>query len=73
MERVHLESEIQQVLPPLLDHPSAGVLSSRGWGVDSATRVGLTLPDSVEPGTTPVSLLPGGSGMEVGDTRRMPR
>lgn len=45
MERVHLESEIQQVLPPLLDHPSAGVLSSRGWGVDSATRVGLTLPD----------------------------
>lgn len=36
MERAHLESEIQQVPPPLLGHPSAGVLSSRGWGwVDS--------------------------------------
>jgi len=33
MERAHLESEIQQVLPPLLHHPSAGVLSSRGWGL----------------------------------------
>ena len=35
--------------------------------------VSLYPTDSVEPGTTPVSLLPGGSGMEVGDTRRMPR
>lgn len=45
MERAHLESEIQQVPPPLLGHPSAGVLSSRGWGwVDSPA-----LRESVSP------------------------
>lgn len=34
----HLESEIQQVPPPLLGHPSTGVLSLRGWGFDSPVR-----------------------------------
>jgi len=58
MERAHLESEIQQVPPPLLGHPSAGVLSSRGWGVDSPVRRESVSPfptDPIEPGTTPVS------------------
>lgn len=57
MERAHLESEIQQVPPPLLGHPSAGVLSSRGWGVDSPVRRESVSPfptDPIEPGTTPV-------------------
>lgn len=34
----HLESEIQQVPPPLLGHPSTGVLSLRGRGFDSPVR-----------------------------------
>lgn len=58
MERAHLESEIQQVPPPLLGHPSAGVLSSCGWGVDSPARRESVSPfptDPVEPGSTPAS------------------
>lgn len=75
MERAHLESEIQQVPPPLLDHPSAGILSSRGWGVDSPMRRESVSPfptDPVEPGTTPASLLPGGSEMKARGARRIP-
>lgn len=34
----HLESEIQQVPPPLLGHPSTGVLSLRGREFDSPVR-----------------------------------
>lgn len=54
MERAHLESEIQQVPPPLLGHPSAGVLSSRGWGLTAPCDESQSHP-SRPTRSTPVS------------------